>query len=146
MVVKWYFLIGMEIWQHVAGFFLHILWPMHPSTIITILYDGTRQNLAAEMRILSSYHSIGYGYFLYRVSLVAQRLKRLPGMQETQVRSWVRKIPWRSCLWYQFISRLQTELYLLYVCLPFLYLTPLQGISSWWINSHNRQDKPSKYV
>ena len=28
-------------------------------------------------------------------SLVAQRLKCLPGMQETRVRSWVGKIPWR---------------------------------------------------
>ena len=28
-------------------------------------------------------------------SLVAQRLKHLPGIRETQVRSWVGKIPWR---------------------------------------------------
>ena len=93
MVLRWYFLIGMEIWQHVAGFLLHILWPMHPSTIITILFEGTRQNLAAEMRILFSYHSIGYSYFLYRVSLVAQRLKHLPGMRETRVQSVDREYP-----------------------------------------------------
>ena len=32
---------------------------------------------------------------LFWASLVAQMVKSLPAMQETQVPSWVRKIPWR---------------------------------------------------
>ena len=32
---------------------------------------------------------------LYGAFLVAQRVKPLPAMQETWVRSWVRKMPWR---------------------------------------------------
>ena len=30
-----------------------------------------------------------------RASLIAQSIKNLPAMQETQVRNWVRTIPWR---------------------------------------------------
>ena len=32
---------------------------------------------------------------VYRASLVAQSVKNLPAGQETRVRSWVGKIPWR---------------------------------------------------
>ena len=38
---------------------------------------------------------IEYHFCPLRDSLVAQMVKNLPAMQETQVRSWVGKIPWR---------------------------------------------------
>ena len=37
-----------------------------------------------------------YIYIYIWASLVAQMVKNLPLMQETQVDSWVRKIPWRK--------------------------------------------------
>ena len=33
--------------------------------------------------------------FSYQISLVAQKVKNLPAMQETQFHPWVGKIPWR---------------------------------------------------
>ena len=38
---------------------------------------------------------IGYPLQYSWASLVVQKVKNLPAMLETQVRSWVRKIPWR---------------------------------------------------
>ena len=43
----------------------------------------------------STREGIGYPLHYSWASLVAQLVKNLPAMQETWVRSWVRKIPWR---------------------------------------------------
>ena len=38
---------------------------------------------------------IGHFYTKYKASLIAQSVKNPPAIQETWVRSWVGKIPWR---------------------------------------------------
>ena len=43
----------------------------------------------------STREGIGYPLHYSWASLVAQLVKNLPEIQETWVRSWVRKIPWR---------------------------------------------------
>ena len=49
----------------------------------------------AQSRTRLSAFTFTFHFHFHRVSLVAQRLKCLPAMQETGFDPWVRKIPWR---------------------------------------------------
>ena len=49
-----------------------------------------------ETILLCNYRPyLNFNRALFGASLVAQTVKSLPAMRETQIRSWVRKIPWR---------------------------------------------------
>ena len=51
--------------------------------------------LCAAEKVSSSRIFFGNTFCSFRDSLVAQMVKRLPAMRETQFDPWIRKIPWR---------------------------------------------------